>query len=76
MVRSRVSSAELAIRAASKSVVDPALALRVKGALERLTGLDVRVGAAKVELAYDDEHDLEQLAGALESRERTSLEDR
>jgi ParB family transcriptional regulator, chromosome partitioning protein len=51
----------------TKARVDPALADRVKRALERLTGLEVRVAAAgKVELAYDDEYDLEQLAEALE----------
>ena len=52
----------------TKTLTDPALALRVKSGLERLTGLEVRVGATKIELAYDDEHDLEQLAAALESR--------
>ena len=56
----------------TKSLVDPALALRVKSGLERLTGLEVRVGSAKVEIAYDDEHELEQLAEALESRDRNS----
>jgi ParB family chromosome partitioning protein len=49
-----------------KTAVDPALARRVKAGLERLTGLDVRVAPGKVELAYDDELDLEQLADALE----------
>ena len=50
----------------TKTPVDPALARRVKEGLERLTGLDVRVAVGKVELAYDDEHDLEVLAEALE----------
>jgi ParB family transcriptional regulator, chromosome partitioning protein len=50
----------------TKTPVDPALAQRVKRGLERLTGLEARVGVGKVELAYDDEHDLEQLAEALE----------
>ncbi len=42
---------------------------RVKQALGRLTGLEVRVAPGKVELAYADEHDLEQLAEALERAE-------
>ena len=50
----------------TKTPVDPALAARVKSGLERLTGLEVRVAAGKVELAYDDELELEQLAAALE----------
>jgi ParB family chromosome partitioning protein len=50
----------------TKTPVDPVLAQRVKRALERLTGLEARVGVGKVELAYDDEQDLEQLAEALE----------
>jgi ParB family transcriptional regulator, chromosome partitioning protein len=50
----------------TKTPVDPALAARVKQGLQRLTGLEARVGVGKVELAYDDEHDLEALAEALE----------
>ncbi len=50
----------------TKSPVDPALAQRVRRGLQRLTGLEVRVAVGKVELAYDDEYDLEQLAEALE----------
>jgi len=50
----------------TKTPVDPVLARRVKQGLERLTGLEARVGVGKVELAYDDELDLEQLAEALE----------
>jgi ParB family transcriptional regulator, chromosome partitioning protein len=50
----------------TKSPVDPALAQRVRRGLERLTGLEVRVAVGKVELAYDDEYDLEQMAEALE----------
>jgi ParB family chromosome partitioning protein len=46
--------------------VDPALAARVRTALEHLTGFDARVSAGKVELAFADEHDLEELAEALE----------
>ena len=50
----------------TKTPVDPALAARVKHALQRLTGLEARVAPGKVELAYDDEHDLEELAESLE----------
>ena len=50
----------------TKSPVDPALARRVKRGLEELTGLEVRVTIGKVELGYGDEHDLEELATALE----------
>jgi ParB family chromosome partitioning protein len=50
----------------TKTVVDPALVARVRGGLQRLTALEVRVAPGRVELAYDDEHDLEQLAEALE----------
>jgi ParB family chromosome partitioning protein len=46
--------------------VDPELAQRVRAGLRRLTGLDVRVAPGRVELAYADEHDLEQLAEALD----------
>ncbi|HEY4346084.1 MAG TPA: ParB/RepB/Spo0J family partition protein [Gaiellaceae bacterium] len=53
-------------KARTKTAVDPVLARRVKDGLTRLTGLEVRVGVGKVELAYDDELDLEQLAEALD----------
>jgi ParB family chromosome partitioning protein len=46
--------------------VDPALATRVRAALERLTGRPARVGAGHVEIAFTDEHDLADLAEALE----------
>jgi ParB family chromosome partitioning protein len=52
----------------TKTAVDPALAKRVKTELERLTGLDVRIAPGKVELAYTDEFELEQLVEALERR--------
>jgi hypothetical protein len=42
------------------------LAARVKEGLQRLTGLEARVAPGKVELAYEDEHDLEELADALD----------
>ena len=50
----------------TKSHVDPVLGGRVKDGLHRLTGLEVRIAPGKVELAYGDEHDLEELAEALE----------
>jgi ParB family chromosome partitioning protein len=49
-----------------KTPVDPALAARVKAGLERLTGLEVRVAAGRIELAYGDEGELARLAEALE----------
>ena len=50
----------------TKTPVDPALAARVKEGLQRLTGLEARVAPGKIELAYEDEHDLEELADALD----------
>jgi ParB family chromosome partitioning protein len=50
----------------TKTAVDPVLADRIKTALRTLTGRDVRVAPGKVELAYEDEHDLEELAESLE----------
>jgi len=46
--------------------VDPALAARARTALEHLTGFHARVGAGRVELAFADEHELEELVEALE----------
>jgi len=46
--------------------VDPALAARVRTALEHLTGFHARVGAGRVEIAFADEHELGELAEALE----------
>jgi ParB family transcriptional regulator, chromosome partitioning protein len=51
----------------TKSPVDPPLAARVRAGLARLTALEVRVAVGKVEIAWDDEHELEALAEALES---------
>jgi ParB family chromosome partitioning protein len=51
----------------TKMAVDPALAARVKTGLARLTPLEVRVASGKVEIAWDDESQLEDLAEALES---------
>ena len=50
----------------TKTPVDPALARRIKDGLGRITGLEVRVAPGKVELAWEDEHDLEELAESLE----------
>jgi ParB family chromosome partitioning protein len=47
---------------------DPALAERVKAAAEALTGLDARVTVGRLEIHFADEHDLAQLAEALETR--------
>jgi ParB family transcriptional regulator, chromosome partitioning protein len=47
--------------------VDPALAERVRAALEQLTGRQARVASGRVELAFADEHDLAELAEALEN---------
>jgi len=46
--------------------VDPALAERVRFALAHLTGFHAKVGRGRVELVFADEHELEQLAEALE----------
>ncbi len=50
----------------TKTAVDPALAKRIKSGLARITGLEVRVAPGKVEIAWDDDHDLEELAESLE----------
>ena len=47
---------------------DPALAERVRAAAEALTGLTARVGSGRLEIQFADEHDLAQLAEALETR--------
>jgi ParB family transcriptional regulator, chromosome partitioning protein len=52
----------------TKTPVDPALAARIKAGLQLLTGLETRVAPGKIELAYADEHELEELADALENR--------
>jgi ParB family chromosome partitioning protein len=46
--------------------VDPALAARVRDALERLTGFHAKVTRGRVEIAFADEHELAELAEALE----------
>jgi ParB family chromosome partitioning protein len=46
--------------------VDPALAARVRESLERLTGFHATVGHNRVELSFADEHELAELAEALD----------
>jgi ParB family chromosome partitioning protein len=47
--------------------IDPALAERVRTALETLTGYQARVAHGRVELPFADEHDLAEIADALEA---------
>ena len=47
--------------------VDPVLADRVRSAVEQLTGRNARVLPGRVELPFGDEHDLAELAEALEN---------
>ena len=49
------------------SPVDPELAGRVRSAVEQLVGRSARVVPGRVELAFGDEHDLAELAEALEN---------
>jgi len=46
--------------------VDPALAERVRSAIAHLTGFHAKVVRGRVELVFADEHELEELAEALE----------
>jgi ParB family transcriptional regulator, chromosome partitioning protein len=46
---------------------DPALAERVRNAVEQLTARNARVVPGRVELPFDDEHDLAELAESLEN---------
>jgi ParB family chromosome partitioning protein len=46
--------------------VDPLLAERVRKAAERLTGLTARIAPGRLEIAFADETELEELAEALE----------
>ncbi len=48
------------------SPVDPALAARVKASIELLFGKPAKVSRGKLEIAFADEHELEELAEALE----------
>jgi ParB family transcriptional regulator, chromosome partitioning protein len=48
------------------SPVDPALAERVRTAAEQVLGKPVKVGSAKIEIGFADEHELAELAEAFE----------
>ncbi len=52
---------------AQASRVDPALAERVRAAAERLTGLPTRIAGGRVELCFESETQLEELAEVLEA---------
>jgi len=49
------------------SPVSPALAERVRAAAERLTGTHARVGSGRIEISFETETQLEEIAEALES---------
>jgi len=51
--------------------VDPALAERVRNAIEQLTGRHARVVPRRVELPFGDEHDLAELVESLENAAAT-----
>jgi ParB family transcriptional regulator, chromosome partitioning protein len=51
--------------------IDPALAERVRDAFAQLTGRHARVAPGRVELPFGDEHDLAELAEALENAAAT-----
>ena len=65
-----VAAAGLAVLVAfvprRKTPVDPELARRVCEALRELTGFEARVAAGRVEIPFADEHELAELAEALE----------
>jgi ParB family chromosome partitioning protein len=46
--------------------VDPALAARVRDELERITGFHAKVSSNRVEIVFADEHELAEIAEALE----------
>jgi ParB family chromosome partitioning protein len=54
-------------RRRASAPVHPALAERVRASLKRLTGLDAHVHSGRVEIPFEDEHRLAELAEALES---------
>ena len=62
----RWAGAQTKPRREPRATVDPALAERVRVALERATGFRPRVGTRKVEIPVKDEHELAELAEALE----------
>jgi ParB family chromosome partitioning protein len=63
--RARWAGAKTKPRRATAKV-DPALAARVRERLGQLTGFDVKVKASHVEVAFADEHELAELAEALD----------
>jgi ParB family chromosome partitioning protein len=63
--RARWSGARTKARGRPPSV-DPVLSAQVREGLERLLGRPVRITAARVEIPFADEHDLAELAEALE----------
>ena len=74
-IRDSVRAAERAARWAGakrkprrepRGKVDPALAERVRVACERATGFRPRVTSTRVEIPISDEHELAELAEALE----------
>jgi len=50
-----------------QTAVDPALAGRVRDGFERATGFKARIGPGQVVVEFRDEHELEELAEALEN---------
>jgi ParB family transcriptional regulator, chromosome partitioning protein len=46
--------------------VDPALAARVRDALQRITGFHAKVTSGRIEIVFADEHELAEIAEALE----------
>ena len=62
----RWAGAKTKPRRDQRTTVDPALAERVRVSVERLTGFRPRVGMRKVEIPVKDEHELAELAEALE----------
>jgi ParB family chromosome partitioning protein len=53
-------------RRAPRTPLDPALALRVATAAQRATGFAARIVGRRLEIAFADEHELAELAEALE----------
>jgi ParB family chromosome partitioning protein len=62
----RWAGAKTKPRRDQRTTVDPALAERIRVSVERLTGFRPRVGMRKVEIPVKDEHELAELAEALE----------
>ena len=62
----RRAPARSASTAARRAKVDPALASRVETAATRVTGMAARVTGGRLEIAFADETELEELAEALE----------